>query len=322
MKVVGYTRVSTDEQVDSGAGLEAQERAIRAEATHRGWELVLPIYREGGASAKSLAGRPQLAAALKALDSKQADALVVAKQDRLSRSLSDFVSLMSRSQRRGWSVIALDQGVDTTTPAGKMMAGVLAVFAEFERDLIGQRTHDAIAVKKSQGKKFGRFKGTPARVRTRITRMHAAGTSLSAIARRLNEEGVPTAQGAQRSAQRVPDRRPTRWHASTVRVVLARPSTSPSKQAPEPRDGARTQRRRQSVSRTPERASGQIRISRALPPGIAITRARQPTGEWMLTWSPGLSKREAEAARIAAVALDGPVVMTVNQLFAIMAAAA
>lgn len=207
MQVVGYVRVSTEEQADSGAGLEAQRRTIRAEAARRGWTL-LNVYQDAAASGKSLTGRPELQAALRAVEGGGAAALVVAKLDRLSRSLVDFAALMDRSRKRGWAMVALDLGVDTTTPSGEMMANVLAVFAQFERRLIGQRTKDALAVRKAQGVKLGRFKGAPADVRARIAQMHAAGESLSAIARQLNADAEPTAQGGEL------------WHASTVRQVV------------------------------------------------------------------------------------------------------
>ena len=123
-KVAGYVRVSTSEQADSGAGLEAQRAAITSEAERRGWELV-HIHEDAGASGKSLSGRPGLLEALEAVERGDAQALVVAKLDRLSRSLLDFAGLMERARKRGWSLVALDLGVDTSTPSGEMMASVL-----------------------------------------------------------------------------------------------------------------------------------------------------------------------------------------------------
>lgn len=89
-------------------------------------------------------------AALEAVEGGQADALCVAKLDRLSRSLLDFAGLMERSRKRGWSLVALDLGVDTSTPSGEMMASVLATFAQFERRLIGERTRAALAEKRAR----------------------------------------------------------------------------------------------------------------------------------------------------------------------------
>ena len=146
MRVLGYVRVSTEEQSDSGAGLEAQRRAIEAECERRGWKLV-EVIEDAGFSAKDLK-RPGMQEALRVLEEGDAKALVVAKLDRLSRSMIDFTALMATAQKQGWALVALDCAVDTTTPAGEAMANVLATFAQFERRLIGQRTREALAVKK------------------------------------------------------------------------------------------------------------------------------------------------------------------------------
>jgi DNA invertase Pin-like site-specific DNA recombinase len=128
MKVYGYIRVSSAEQRESGLGLEAQRQAIQAEAERRGWDL-LHIYADEGLSGKSMSGRTGLQEALQAVEGGEAEALVVSKLDRLSRSLLDFASLMERARRKGWSLVALGLGVDTSTPSGEMMASVLATFA-------------------------------------------------------------------------------------------------------------------------------------------------------------------------------------------------
>ena len=153
-RVVGYIRVSTTEQGDSGAGLEAQRLAIKAEVVRRGWRLV--GIHEDVMSGSTVNGRHGLSEALAAVESGKARTLVVAKLDRLSRSLMDFAALMERSRKKGWSLVALDLGVDTTTPAGEMMASVVASVAQYERRLIGVRTKDAMAVKRSQGVRMGR----------------------------------------------------------------------------------------------------------------------------------------------------------------------
>ena len=212
--VVAYIRVSTEEQADSGLGLEAQRTAIAAECERRGWELG-ETFEDAGVSGKTLAGRPALERALGAVQSGQAGALVVAKLDRLSRSLLDFAALMEQARRQGWALVALDLGVDTTTPAGEMMANVMATFAQFERRLIGQRTKDALAVKRGQGVRLGRPRLVEQAVVDRIVGERAGGSSLRAIAEGLNQCGVPTAQGG------------ARWHASTVKAILSSPETDP-----------------------------------------------------------------------------------------------
>ncbi len=180
MRVVGYIRVSTAEQADSGAGLAAQRTAIAAEVERRGWELV-GVEEDAGVSGKTIDRRPALARALASVDSGQASALVVAKLDRLSRSLLDFAGLMERGRKKSWALVALDLAVDTTTPAGEMMANVLASFAQYERRLIGQRTKDALAIKRAQGVRLGRPQTLRDVVVARIVAEHAAGETITAI---------------------------------------------------------------------------------------------------------------------------------------------
>jgi DNA invertase Pin-like site-specific DNA recombinase len=208
MRVVGYVRVSTDEQAANGAGLEAQRSAISAECDRRGWQLV-ELIEDAGFSAKNLK-RPGVQRALQALRKKEAEGLVVAKLDRLSRSMIDFTGVMGTAQKEGWALVALDCAVDTTTPAGEAMANVLATFAQFERRLISQRTREALAVKKAQGVRIGRPAVVAAAVISLIQQQRGDGQSYAGIASGLNENGVPTAQGGRR------------WYAATVRDVLRR----------------------------------------------------------------------------------------------------
>ena len=203
--IVGYVRVSTDEQAVSGLGLAAQRQAIEAEAARRGLPL-LAVYEDAGISGKSLA-RPGLSAALADLDAGNGTVLLVAKLDRLSRSVHDATGLMQRAERAGWGLVAMDANVDTTTPQGAAMTQVLAVFAELERRLIGERTKDALAVCKAQGVKLGRPRTLDSEVVARIRTAHADGQGWSKIARDLTTEGVPTAQGG------------ARWYPATVRYV-------------------------------------------------------------------------------------------------------
>lgn len=206
MRTISYTRVSTEEQSRSGLGLEAQSAQIIEELGRRGWKLAASIT-DDGISGSSLE-RSGIAKALEMLKAGEAEALMVSKLDRLSRSLLDFAALMEQSRREGWALIALDLGVDTSTPSGEMMAAVMAAFAQYERRLIAQRTKDALAVKRAQGIRLGRPVELPAEVREWITRKRRQGASLPAIADRLNVKGVPTAQGGER------------WWPSTVAAVL------------------------------------------------------------------------------------------------------
>jgi DNA invertase Pin-like site-specific DNA recombinase len=186
-------------------GLEG--RAIRRECGRRGWEVVETI-EDRGYSAKDLKG-PGIGIALEILEGGGADALVVAKLDRLSRSLLDFTALMATAQEQGWALVALD-AADTTTPAGEAMANVLATFAQFERRLIGQRTREALAAKRKQGVRLGRPPAIPKKIATRIRRERDRGATLAKIADGLNRDKVPTPRGGKL------------WRPSSLEAVLAR----------------------------------------------------------------------------------------------------
>ena len=168
---------------------------------------VLAIHSDAGVSAR-LVDRPALSDALASLAAGHGDVLMVAKLDRLTRSVLDATGLMVRAEREGWGLVALDVAVDTTTPQGAAMAQVLAVFAEFERRLIGQRTKDALAVRRSQGVKLGRPPVLPAAIVSRIAAQRRSGATWASIAAGLERDAVPTAHGG------------SRWHANTVRKIF------------------------------------------------------------------------------------------------------
>ncbi len=208
MRVVGYVRVSTDEQADSGAGLEAQRAAIQARCGASEWDLV-EVCEDAGLSGRSL-GRPGLERALDLVKGDAADGIVVAKVDRLSRSLLDFTSLVERSRSEGWQLVALDIGIDTSTSQGDLLANIIASFAQVERKVIGERTKDALAIKKSEGVRLGRPPVLSDELVGRIEQMRNAGQSYRAIADALNRTDVPTAHGGKQ------------WYPATIRKLLLR----------------------------------------------------------------------------------------------------
>lgn len=204
---LAYCRVSTLDQAEFGASLDAQESTLRAEAERRGWDV--EVIREEGKSAKSIKGRPLLMDALDRLDRGGADVLLAVRLDRVSRSVVDFSGLMERAQRRGWALTFTATAIDTTDPSGRFSAHIHIAAAEFERALISVRTREGMAQRKAEGATFGRVVD-PAFLPTyrRIIAMHESGASLNGIARTLNAEGIPTAKGGS-------------WHASTVRAILS-----------------------------------------------------------------------------------------------------
>ena len=193
--VLGYARVSTAEQVSSGYGLAAQEEAIQAECERRGWTL-LEVVRDEGASGKNL-DRAGLRSALERIAQGEATGLVVTKLDRLSRSVHDFAGLLEWFQTETQAtLVALDVGIDTSTPGGRLVANVFASVAEWERDTIAQRTRDGLARARTEGKVISRpaLADNP-ELRERIERMRGDGMTLQAIADTFNAEGIPTLRG-------------------------------------------------------------------------------------------------------------------------------
>lgn len=193
MRVIGYTRVSTEEQASSGLGLAAQESALRLEAERRGWEL--EIVTDAGISGATIKKRPALCDALARLARGEADALATPKLDRLSRSVADFAGLVVRAQRERWGLICLDLGVDTSTATGEAMASMVAVFAQMERRLAGERTRGALQAKKSAGARLGRPRLLAVEAVERAVALRASGRTLQATADQLAAEGFTRPKG-------------------------------------------------------------------------------------------------------------------------------
>lgn len=201
--MIGYLRVSTEEQATSGLGLDGQRETIQRYADAHGWDVVW--YVDEGLSAKSM-DRPQLQAALARLHvipkRRDVDGIVVAKLDRLSRSVHDFSGILKLSSARKWAVVAIDLGVDTSTPTGKLVANVMMSVAEWEREVIGERTSAAMQAAKRQGRHMGRESTLPQSTGDRLLALRSTNT-LALTADALNAEGIPTATGALWSANTV-----------------------------------------------------------------------------------------------------------------------
>ena len=192
MKMIAYVRVSTANQVERGYGLDAQRTTIASYAGVRGWDLTWIV--DEGQSGRDI-NRPGITGALAALKAGQFDGIVVAKLDRLSRSMMDFADILQRADKQHWSVVAIDLGIDLTTPAGEMVAGVMAAVARWERRMIGVRTREAFAAKRARGERVGGLVRTPVRVANRIHRERAAGRPWQAITDGLNADHVQPVQG-------------------------------------------------------------------------------------------------------------------------------
>jgi DNA invertase Pin-like site-specific DNA recombinase len=160
VRYIAYTRVSTFDQAEDGHGLDAQWHKIGLWSQLNEHDIVGHITE--AASGKSAEARPELQRALSMLRRGEADGVVVAKLDRLSRSVKDFATLLEEFQGNGWSLSVLDLQVDLGTPVGKLVAGILSAVAEFEREIIVERTKAGMAAAKAKGIHLGRpKKGKP-----------------------------------------------------------------------------------------------------------------------------------------------------------------
>lgn len=190
MTVFGYSRVSTQEQAE-GHGLSAQRAQIDREARLRGWDVVHVV--DAGWSGSHL-DRPGVQDLLGRLG--RGDVVIVAKLDRLSRSVSDFASLLNIARRRGWALVALDLGVDTSTAVGELVANLMAAVAQWERRVIGARTKEAMAAARLKGVLPGRRSAVPPELQARVIAEREAGATMREIAATLNSDGLVTVTGS------------------------------------------------------------------------------------------------------------------------------
>ena len=217
LRVIGYTRVSTEEQGDSRAGLDAQAYAINEYAASRPWDL--EIVSEV-ASGKSMAKRPVLAAALEQLRAGDASMLVVTKLDRFSRYVPDAILTADRAVREGWNLAILDMGgdqLDTTTAAGRAHLGMMAVMAQMYRDQISENTRSALAQRKREGVVLGRPRSIPEATIARLMALRAQGMSYQAIADALNADGIRSTMGPATK-----DEKPRSWFKQSVALACKR----------------------------------------------------------------------------------------------------
>jgi len=231
-----YVRVSTAEQADpglNGGSLESQEARCRALCEARGLE-VARVFIDAGQSGGTLE-RPGLAQLREAVAAGEVAAVVVYAVDRLSRRQADTLALLEEFERHGAGLMAASQPFDTTTPAGRAMLGMLAVFAELQRAEIRERTKVALRSKAKRGEATGRapfglrragsgFEREPAEWPTvaRILSERADGASCQAIADGLNADGVPTATAVRGQARGLVTG-PGKWQAATVAKLCRNP---------------------------------------------------------------------------------------------------
>jgi site-specific DNA recombinase len=220
MKTIGYVRVSTDKQAEHGVSLESQEAKIRAMATVHGTDLSEVIV-DGGESAKSL-NRPGIAKLLAMVDAGGVGVVIVAKLDRLTRSVKDLCELLERFERRGVSLVSVAESLDTGSAAGRLVLNIMTAVSQWEREAIGERTRDALRHKRSQGQRIGnipfgsrlagdgeRLEPDPAEQQAleQIQALRNNGETLRGIAATLNHRAYRTRRG-------------TPWRLESVARVL------------------------------------------------------------------------------------------------------
>jgi DNA invertase Pin-like site-specific DNA recombinase len=178
-RVAIYLRVSTSKQ-----DTENQRRELEAVAERSGWKVV-KVYEDAGISgAKGRDGRPGLDAMLKAVNAKEFDMVATWSVDRLGRSLTDLLAILQCLRDKGVDLFLHQQGLDTSTTAGKAMFQMLGVFAEFERGIIRERVNAGLARAREKGVVLGRPRIDPA-IERRIKALRKKGYGYLKIGREL-----------------------------------------------------------------------------------------------------------------------------------------
>ncbi len=217
---VGYIRVSTQDQADSGVSLEAQRAKVEAYGTMHDLKLV-EVIEDAGQSAKTL-DRPGMSKLLRLIRGRNIDVVVVAKLDRITRSVRDLGDLVDLFKRSGVEFASVADHIDTSTAAGRLVLNVMGSVSQWEREAIGERTAEALTTKRARGERVSRFApygyrsdgngrwlADPHEQRAvRLMRSwRSDGLSLRDIAARLERRGFVSRAG-------------TRLSARTVRSVL------------------------------------------------------------------------------------------------------
>jgi DNA invertase Pin-like site-specific DNA recombinase len=193
MQAVGYVRVSTEEQARDRVSLSAQRAKLEAYGLVKDWTL-LKVIRDEGYSAKHLK-RPGLEELLALVTSRQVDAVLVYKLDRLTHSVADLDKLIKLFDRHQVALVSLEESLDATTATGRLMMNLLASVSQWEREVIGERTRDALQRLKAQGKRYCHTVHADAEAIALMHQLRAQGYPYARIAEHLNQAGIPTAQG-------------------------------------------------------------------------------------------------------------------------------
>lgn len=178
-KVAVYVRVSTHDQTT-----ENQRRELAEVAERAGWDVVAVYSDEGISGAKGRDKRPGFDALMKAVTRREVGMVAAWSVDRLGRSMQHLVETLSAIRAAGADLYLHKQALDTTTPSGRAMFGMLSVFAEFEREMIVERVRAGMATAKAKGKAVGRPKASEETLQ-RIRELRAQGVGMLKVAREV-----------------------------------------------------------------------------------------------------------------------------------------
>jgi DNA invertase Pin-like site-specific DNA recombinase len=214
-RTIAYLRVSTDKQADAGVSLDAQRAKVEQYVALYDIEIVAVLV-DAGESAKSLE-RPELQNALAMLDAGEADALLVVKLDRLTRSVRDLGDLVARYFDKNVALLSVSEQIDTRTAGGRLVLNVLASVSQWEREVIGERTSTAMRHMQDEGRYIGGrvpygFRlvdgellehDVEQQVIAEARKLRAAGLTLRAVAGELSKRGFTTRTGRAFAATQV-----------------------------------------------------------------------------------------------------------------------
>ena len=219
MRAIGYVRVSTEEQALMGVSLDAQEDKIKAYCIAKEWDLIR-VVRDSGYSAKDL-NRPGIQEIIEGCKRKVFDVVVILKLDRLTRSVKDLGYLVEDVfEKNDVAFSSLQDNFDTATANGRMVMNILATLAQWERDIISERTRDAMLFMKKDMKLVGAVpfgyncnngslspNPEEAAVVQKMIALRKRGRSYQKIAAHLNTKEIPSKNGG-------------KWYPKTVMGVL------------------------------------------------------------------------------------------------------
>jgi site-specific DNA recombinase len=206
MRVVGYVRVSTEDQAREGVSLAAQRAKINAYALVKDWRVVDIIQDD--VTTKHLR-RPGVQRLLSLVERGQVDVVIIYKLDRLTRSVSDLDKLIKLFASKNVALVSLQESIDATTATGRLIMNLLASVSQWEREVIGERTRDAMQHLKAQGKVYSRPVCDDAATLARIHTLRAQGATYHEIADALTQAGMKTARGGT-------------WAAATILGIMRR----------------------------------------------------------------------------------------------------